>query len=115
MDELITPQPYAGQGIGVHSILVQDICPGHVVEHGLMLGDPVGYALVIDAATHAGTADPSRIDRSICSELTLPAFDPIGATGFATTVANFVVGLGNPLLWVGKEPPLPAYAWKYGG
>jgi hypothetical protein len=114
LDELITPQPYAGQGTGVHSILVQQICPGHVVEHGLLLGDPVGYALVLDAVDHRGTAKAERIDRSVCSQVTLPETDPVGAAGFASTVLNFLTGLANPLLWVDHEPALPSYAGRYG-
>jgi triacylglycerol esterase/lipase EstA (alpha/beta hydrolase family) len=113
MDELITPQPYAGQGNGVHSVLVQDVCPGHVVEHGLLLGDPVGYALVRDAVDHRGAAQTRRVDRSVCDGQTLPQADLVGAAGFASTVANFLTGLADPLTWVDHEPALPAYAARY--
>lgn len=113
-DELVMPQPYASQARGARTILLQDICPGRVVEHGGILGDPVGYALLRDAMSHRGTARPGRVDSAVCSEQLLSEADPVGAAGFANTVAAFVTGLANPLLWVGNEPTLPPYARRYG-
>lgn len=115
LDELIRPQPYASQARGARTILLQDICPGRVVEHGGILGDPVGYALLRDAMAHRGTARAGRVDRAACSEQLLSEADPVGAAGFANTVAAFVTGLANPLLWVGSEPAVPAYARRYAG
>jgi hypothetical protein len=39
---------------------IQDLCPGRPVDHGGIAGDDVTYRLVIDALTHAGTANPDR-------------------------------------------------------
>jgi pimeloyl-ACP methyl ester carboxylesterase len=115
LDELITPQPAASTMRGARTILVQDICPGRLVEHGLLLGDPAAYALTVDAMTHRGTADERRIDRAVCSQPLLSEADPVGAAGFVTTALNFVNGLLNPLRWVAAEPPLPSYADRYSG
>lgn len=63
---------------GVPVISVQSICPVHVAEN-LSMGsiDPVGYALVKDAITHEGTADPARIDRAVCAKVLMPGVDPL--------------------------------------
>jgi triacylglycerol lipase len=113
LDELITPQPSASSGRGVHTVLTQDICPGHLVEHALLSSDPVAYRLMIDAITHRGPARASRIGRSVCRRLTLPETDPAGAAAFTHVVVSFTTGLLNPLTWVGREPRVPAYARPY--
>jgi pimeloyl-ACP methyl ester carboxylesterase len=114
LDELITPQPAASSSPGIHTIEVQDVCPGHVVEHALLSSDPVAYALMLDAVTHRGTARASRIPRSVCSELVLPKTDLAGAAGSVNVITSFLEGLANPLTWVAREPRLPLYARRYG-
>jgi len=49
---------------GVSNIAAQDLCPVRLVDHVAALADAVVYAVVIDALTHPGPADPARIDRS---------------------------------------------------
>ena len=111
LDELITPQPSASSGPGVHTIMVQDPCPGRLVEHGLLSSDPVAYALMIDAITHPGTAQVDRVDHRVCSRVMLPQAQLVqGLAGLANVGVRFGAGLLNPLAWVDREPVLPAYA-----
>jgi len=114
-DEVVFPQPYASTLEGATTIMVQDVCPGRVVDHGLLLSDAVAYALVLDALTHDGPASTSRISPLICTQTTLPGTDPVASAQFAATVVALSVGLLNATQWVDSEPPLPAYAAPYGG
>lgn len=111
LDELITPQPSASSGAGVRTIMVQDVCPGHLAEHALLSSDPVAYALMIDAISHSGTARGERIDRRTCARPVLPAAQLAGGVGGLVTITlSFTTGLLNPLTWVDREPRLPDYA-----
>ena len=111
-DELVEPfstVPLAG-GANTANIAVQDICP-RVVHHGGLLDDSVVHALVIDAMTHPGPADPSRIDRArACAATFMPgvsALDAVGgnATLYSTAAQAFAAHPG-----VAAEPPLASYA-----
>ena len=63
---------------------MQDICPTDVSEH-LAMGsyDAVGYALAVDAFTHAGPASAARIPTTVCAQPFQPgvhlASDDVGA------------------------------------
>ncbi len=93
--------------------MLNEVCAADPSEHGLILGDPVGYALTLDALTHPGPADPSRIPASTCSETFIPHGDPAGSTAFGQSIARFTTGILDPNRWVTSEPPLPAYARPY--
>ncbi len=78
----------------------------------LLIGtsDPVAYALVMDALTHAGPAVPSRIHRSVCGQLLQPGVNP---KTFATDFGKALAFLTRVLLTSPrslKPPPLKAYA-----
>lgn len=109
-DEIVFPQPFADRLPGAANIMVQGVCPLHVVEHGLLLGDAVGYALVIDALTHDGPARASRVPLATCLQPTLPGADLVAAAPFLRTVVALGVGITDPRAFVTSEPPLPAYA-----
>ncbi|WP_182378254.1 lipase [Nocardioides sp. WS12] len=114
LDELITPQPSASSGRGISTILVQDVCPGHVAEHALLSSDPVAYALMIDATSHRGTARAARVGKRVCSRAVLPKADLVASLSFAPITVSFTTGLLNPLTWTDREPALPPYARRYG-
>jgi triacylglycerol lipase len=106
------PQSVSAQGDGATNVPIQSICPVRVVDHYEALADAVAYAVVVDAFTHPGPADRSRIDRSVCGQLFLPGvtLDSF-AVHFATIYAHFVpdiAGLTYPP--VSSEPPLRCYA-----
>jgi triacylglycerol esterase/lipase EstA (alpha/beta hydrolase family) len=114
-DEIVFPQPVASALPGGRTVLVQDVCPGRIADHGSLLIDAVSYRLVIDALTHDGPADPARIGASACGDMTMPGMDAAGIAEFSKTLAALTDGLMNPMHWVAQEPPLPAYAARYGG
>jgi triacylglycerol esterase/lipase EstA (alpha/beta hydrolase family) len=107
-DELV--QPYSTAELqGGANIKVQDLCPGRVTEHYEMVYDASVYAVVLDALTHPGPANLSRVDRSLCRQLTMPG----------VTTPDLVAGeldgwtVGTPSLnehHVDHEPPVAAYA-----
>jgi len=109
-DEIVRPQPAVNSIRGARSILLQDVCRNDPVEHNLILGDPLGYALAIDAITHQGPADPRRIPRSTCQQHFIPHGDLVGASAGLASILRFVTGVTDVRRFVGAEPPLPAYA-----
>lgn len=109
-DEIVYPQPDAGTLKRGSTILLQDVCPARLSDHGFLLADAVGHALVRDALRHDGPARAGRVDRAACPRLALPGTDPAGAAGFVNTGAALALGLLNAATWVRTEPALPRYA-----
>lgn len=109
-DEIVRPQPAASQLDGATNVLLQDVCAADPSEHGVILGSPVAYALVLDAITHRGAADVDRVPADTCTQTFIPHGDPLGSPVFLRAVARFTTGLLDPTRWVDREPPLPAYA-----
>ena len=111
-DELVEPSstvPLAG-GANTANIAVQDVCP-RVVHHGGLLDDSAVYALVVDAMTHAGPADPARIDRAtVCAAPFMPGVTAADALeGNATLYADAAQAFSQHP-GVTAEPPLAPYA-----
>jgi triacylglycerol esterase/lipase EstA (alpha/beta hydrolase family) len=106
-DELVQP-PRSAVLAGAVNVLVQDLCPGRPVHHGALLYDAVVFALVFDALSHPGPADPARFDAATCAQPWMP--------GVAEPVTTNVVLYGPALMAVGahravaEEPPLAPYA-----
>ena len=61
-----------GGGGEIANIATQDICPLNVADHLAYYYDPVAFAIVIDALTHNRPADPSRVNRDVCTEASNP-------------------------------------------
>lgn len=107
-DELVFPQPQAGLIPGMRNVAVQDLCPGRIVEHGLLAVDSVAFALARDAMDRPGPADPSAIDRrAACGRLFMPGMGLLAPVQMA---ADFASGLpayyAHP---VDREPALRSY------
>jgi len=94
----------------VTNVTVQDICPGHVVDHlGLAFDGPT-YAIVVDALDHAGPADPSRIDPAVCQTDTMPGVDRADAEARVMAyTATLLELLGPNGPKAEGEPPLACY------
>lgn len=123
-DELVqpvAPEPTAALDFGqgnrhVANILLQDICPGYLVEHGTIgTTDPVAFALALDAIDHDGPADVTRAGGSaaLCRllpvDVTVLLQAPI-VSGLLQIVASTAqTGVPDPHLAPG-EPPLMPYA-----
>lgn len=114
-DEIVRPQPTASRLGGAANVILQDVCAHDPSEHGLILGDPVGYALTLDALTHRGPADPSRLPVTTCEQTFIPHGDLAGSYVFLDSLTRFTTGLLDPRRWVDAEPPVPAYARPWAG
>ncbi len=118
-DEVVVPNlpvdsssSLSGGGGAIANISVQSICPTDVSDH-LAMGsyDPVGYALALDAYTHAGLASASRIPLSTCLETLQPGVD---AAAFPINYANYLAYVANTLAttpFVSAEPTLAPYVY----
>jgi triacylglycerol esterase/lipase EstA (alpha/beta hydrolase family) len=116
-DEVVVPNLNSQGSSALHTgdgqianVAIQDICPLDLNEH-LAIGtyDPVAYALAIDALSHPGPADPSRIGTGVCTKLLMPGVNP--AT-FAIDELNSLAGIGTTVATyphVPSEPPLACY------
>lgn len=112
LDEIVFPQPAASHIPGGNNISVQSVCPLRVVDHATILADSVAWALALDALTHPGAADVSRLkDRlALCAAPFLPGVDPAStAVGLLSGGQHAVMGLVTEPQ-VAAEPPLPGYA-----
>ena len=130
-DEVVQPNSSAASsssalhtGKGrITNVATQDICPLDVFEH-LTIGtiDPVTYALVMDALTHRGPAKPSRISRSVCTQVLQPGVDPLKVQMYLSILAAapglLAVNIPNLNLVgapeVKDEPPLRCYVYAEG-
>jgi pimeloyl-ACP methyl ester carboxylesterase len=116
-DEVVFPNLNSSGSSSLHggdgdvaNVALQDVCPLDVSEH-LLIGtvDPVAYALAIDAMTHPGPADPSRISAAVCSQLAMPGVNPLT---LATDFTSLTVAIGSTLATfphVPAEPKLACY------
>ncbi|MBB4684881.1 lipase family alpha/beta hydrolase [Amycolatopsis jiangsuensis] len=100
-----------GGGGAITNVAVQDVCPLAVPEH-LLIGtlDPVTSALAVDALSHPGPAQRSRIGTSVCGQLLMPGADPVAGplafTGVTTQVAAQLTVAAHR---VPSEPALACY------
>jgi lipase (class 2) len=99
-----------GGGGSISNVAVQSVCPLHVADH-LLVGtaDPVAYALVLDALTHSGPADPGRISKFVCGRLVQPGVNPLT---FVTDFAGLGAYVATTIALtphVAAEPPLAPY------
>jgi triacylglycerol esterase/lipase EstA (alpha/beta hydrolase family) len=116
-DEIVVPNTNEEGSSSVHTgggqianIAVQEVCPGHKADH-LAMGsyDPVGYALALDAVTHAGPAEKARIAVTVCAEAYQPGVNP---ETFATEDAKYNQEIFETFATyphVASEPPLKCY------
>jgi triacylglycerol lipase len=108
-DELV--QPYSTAELrGGANIKVQDLCPGRAVEHFQMVSDAVVYAAVLDALTHSGPADVSRLDRSVCRQLAMPGVTTVDLVLGEVDAWTFSALLTPSEHHVDREPPVADYA-----
>ncbi|HEX6394274.1 MAG TPA: hypothetical protein VFZ97_12595 [Acidimicrobiales bacterium] len=97
-------------GGAIANIATQDICPLNVADHLAYYYDPVAYALVVDALTHNGPAQPTRIDRSVCSRLAMPYIDPTDIPTYTAHLYNAIfVDRFHNVPQTTAEPPLKCY------
>jgi triacylglycerol esterase/lipase EstA (alpha/beta hydrolase family) len=116
-DEIVVPNTSEEGSSSVHTgggeianIAVQEVCPGHVADH-LAMGsyDPVGYALALDAITHAGPAQKSRISAAVCTEAFMPGVDPETFAGDDAAYDEEIAETFATYPHSASEPPLKCY------
>ena len=113
-DELVQPAvpPTARLtgGANTANVQIQDVCPGRPVNHASLLDDAVVYALVIDAMTHRGPADPARIPATVCAQAFMPGVSAQDAASGNYTVYSAGARAFEQHPGVREEPPLKPYA-----
>jgi hypothetical protein len=130
-DEVVQPNRGASASAGLYTgggaisnVAVQQICSVDISEH-LLIGttDPVAYALAVDALTHPGPAELTRISKSVCAQAYMPGVDLAtvqlelsalaGAPGLLSVFPPGSAGApalaGAPVLT--SEPPLDCYVF----
>lgn len=122
-DELVQPAlpvPTAALEFGldnpkVANILLQDICPGRLVDHlTIGLTDRLAFELTLDAISQPGPAHVERAGGSgLCLLLPLlpdRAIAPNALTQILSVVPMSIANGAPSLHLVSEEPPLKAYA-----
>lgn len=126
LDEVVVPNagpnpssPLRAQGEHLANIATQSVCPANAADH-LALGtyDPVAHALLVDALTHPGPADQTRLagyagapgTAAVCAEVFMPGVNP--AT-FALDYGGLLAGISEAAAnteRVDAEPALRCFA-----
>lgn len=118
--EPVIPVPTASLEFGqnnphVTNLLIQDLCPLQIVDH-VTIGttDAVAFAMVLDAITHSGPANPQRAGgAALCTNIPIIA-DPVLATAGVPALLAILASdaaAGVPDLHLSSsEPPLKSYA-----
>jgi pimeloyl-ACP methyl ester carboxylesterase len=116
-DEVVVPNfgPAAssslhGGGGAITNVAIQSVCPTDPTEHiGIGIYDDTAYALAIDAITHPGPADPSRVAPTTCLDPLMPGIAP---ASFPANFAATGVAVAKTLATyphVKAEPKLACY------
>ena len=107
-DELVEPSTTVPLS-GASNVAVQDVCP-RPVHHGGLLDDAPTYALVLDALTHPGGADPARIDPATCAQPFAPGISAADAIAGNAMLYSDAAQAFSAHDGVPAEPPLKPYA-----
>jgi hypothetical protein len=117
-DEVATPNSndhgtsslHTGKG-RITNVATQDLCPLDLRDHNLIgTVDPVAHALAVDAITHPGPANPSRISPAVCNELYPPGVNPLNVGIYLQVLESLpgLLGAGFPGINLVGVKELPA-------
>jgi triacylglycerol lipase len=110
-DDTVFVTPPEARLEGARNIVIQDLCPGHEVDHVGLAYDGPTYAIAMDALEHPGPAKPARLGSSVCRRDTMPGVTRAQA---AAKVQSYQSKLGVLLGPNGPkadgEPALAGYA-----
>lgn len=103
------------RGVGVSNNRVQSLCPhkpaGSFYLHEGILYNPVGYALVIDALTHDGPGNASRIDLNIeCDKVVPDGLSFVDVLATEALIPNCLIHILEYQPKTNSEPPIRSYA-----
>ena len=110
-DDTIFVTPPEAHLDGARNVVIQDICPGHKVDHVGTAYDGPTYALAIDALDHPGPANPKRVGSKACRRETMPGTTRAQADAKVNAYQsklNVLLGPTGPKAQ--GEPPLARYA-----
>jgi Lipase (class 2) len=116
-DEVVVPNfgpaassSLAGGGGAITNVAIQTVCPADVTEHlGVGIYDNTAYQLALDALTHPGPANPSRVAATTCLSPLMPGIDPSTfAADYAQTLASVASAVAASPRTT-SEPPLACY------
>jgi triacylglycerol lipase len=110
-DDTIFVTPAEARLAGARNIVIQDICPGHKVDHVGTAYDGPTYALAIDALDHPGPAKPKRVGAAACRRDTMPGTTRAQANAKVQAYQSKLTTLLGPTGPKAQgEPPLARYA-----
>lgn len=103
------------RGVGVSNNRFQDLCPdkpaGSFYLHEGTLYNPVGYALVIDALTHDGPGNASRIDlKTECDKIVPDGLSAVDVLATEALIPNCLMKILEYHPKITTEPPIRSYA-----
>lgn len=116
-DEVVVPNfgpaassSLAGGGGAITNVAIQSVCPADVTEHiGIGIYDNTAYELALDALTHPGPANPTRVAPAACLSPFMPGIDPSTfAADYAQTLASVASTVAASPRTT-SEPPLACY------
>jgi hypothetical protein len=116
-DEVVVPNfgpaassSLSGGGGAIANVAIQSVCPADLTEHlGIGIYDNTAYQLALDALTHPGPADPSRVAATTCLSPLMPGIDP---STFAADYAHTLASVSSTTATsprITSEPPLACY------
>jgi triacylglycerol lipase len=109
-DDTIFVTPSEARLAGARNIVIQDLCPGHEVDHVGTAYDGPTYAVAVDALDHPGPAKPKRIGTAACKRDTMPGVTRAEAEAKVQsyqTKLNVLLGPSGPK--ADGEPQLARY------
>lgn len=111
IDTPLDPAP----GTVYRHVAIQDKCPARIADHisnGTV--DAAAWAMIIDAITHPGPVDLSRIDPRVCGQPYIPGLDPLTAVQGGITALGQITNAVATTPRVLSEPGLPCYVFASG-
>ncbi len=108
-DEIVFPQPQASHLDGASNVVIQDVCPNHDPDHFEMADDGAVWAVALDALTHPGPADPSRVPRTDCAWVYPPSADWATEPTFLARGSSNAAMASSQAPKLSNEPPLRCY------
>ena len=111
-DETVQPQtgPHPTSALqGATNILIQRVCPGRAVTHIGTALDSVTFAAFVDAITHRGPAEVSRLPADVCDHPYAPGLDEATTTALLGASGGLVSAQIAASPKVGAEPAVRGY------
>jgi triacylglycerol lipase len=110
-DDTIFVTPPEARLQGARNVVIQDLCPGHKVDHVGTAYDGPTYQLALDALDHPGPTRPKRIGSALCRRDTMPGVTRAEADGRVQSYQSKLSALLGPNGPKAQgEPPLARYA-----